>query len=72
MTEHSTSRPAGPTPASGTNRFGISEPTVEKLRLYKKKSLLVWHIFRGNWMGMIGLIILLFFVIMAVFAAQLM
>jgi peptide/nickel transport system permease protein len=52
--------------------FRISEPTIEKARLYKKKVFEIWHIYRGNWMGMLGLAILLVFVIMAVFAGQVM
>jgi len=51
-------------------RFGMSEPTVEKLKLYKKKVTQTWRVYRKNWMGMLGLGILTFFLAMAVFAPQ--
>ncbi len=51
-------------------RFGMSEPTIEKIRLYKKKASQTWRLYRKNWMGMLGLVILIFFVAMAVFAPQ--
>jgi peptide/nickel transport system permease protein len=50
----------------------VSEPTREKLRLIVKKTLGTWRIFRGNWMGMLGLFILIGFVAMAIFAPQIM
>ena len=50
----------------------ISEPTRERLLLTKKKAAATWRIFRGNKMGMLGVAILLGFVVMAVFAPQIM
>jgi peptide/nickel transport system permease protein len=52
------------------DRLPLSEPAREKMRLAEKKSLGVWRIFRKNILGMAGLVMLLFFVVMAVFAAQ--
>jgi peptide/nickel transport system permease protein len=54
----------------GAGRFGLSEPTIEKIGLYKKKVKQTWRIYRKNWMGMLGLAILMFFVVMAVFSPQ--
>jgi len=59
-------------PARAGKSSWLSEPTREKLLLTKKKLKEIWGIFRGNKMGMAGLIILLFFVIMAVFAPLIM
>lgn len=50
----------------------LSSPTRERLKLTWKTTKKTWKIFRSNRMGMAGLIILLFFVIMAVFASQIM
>jgi peptide/nickel transport system permease protein len=50
----------------------LSEPTREKFGLYRKKGTEIWTIFRGNKMGMAGLIILMIFVLMAVFAPVIM
>jgi len=50
----------------------LSEPTVEKVLLHRKKTGQIWHIFRSNWVGMLGLAILMVFVVMAVFAGLLM
>ena len=50
----------------------LSEPTREKLTLSKKKLKEIWVIFKGNKIGMAGLIILLFFAVMAVFAPLIM
>jgi peptide/nickel transport system permease protein len=52
--------------------LGISNPTKEKMRLFKKKSLETWRVFRGNTLGMAGLVILFAFLIMAVFSPQVM
>lgn len=54
------------------NRLPVSEPVKEKTRLSYKKSRRVWRIFRGNWLGMIGFVMLMAFVVMAVFSPQLM
>lgn len=50
----------------------LSEPTREKLRLSTKKLRGIWRIFRGSWIGMTGLVILLFFTLMGVFSPQFM
>lgn len=50
----------------------LSEPNIEKVQLARKKAAHTWSIFRGNWIGMLGLGILAAFVIMAIFASQLM
>ncbi|MFY9605357.1 MAG: ABC transporter permease [Thermoplasmata archaeon] len=50
----------------------VPEPTREKLMLADKKVREIWKIFRGNWLGMTGITMLVFFIIMAVFAAQIM
>ena len=55
---------------AGTGRFGLSEPTIEKIGLATKKASEVWRIYRKNWMGMLGLSILLFFIVMAVLSPQ--
>jgi peptide/nickel transport system permease protein len=57
----------GPLPGRRASSW-FSEPTREKLALYKKKSQETWKVFRGNRMGMAGLIILLIFTVMAIFA----
>lgn len=50
----------------------VSEPVKEKLRLSGKKTLATLRIFRKNTLGVIGVGILVFFIILAVFAAQVM
>ncbi|UCE91067.1 MAG: ABC transporter permease [Methanobacteriota archaeon] len=50
----------------------LSGPTREKLGLLKKKTMMTWAVFRKNKLGMAGLIILIGFLVMAVFAAQIM
>lgn len=50
----------------------LSEPTQEKLRLSLKKAREIWKVFRGNMMGMVGLIILIVFAAMAIFAPWIM
>ena len=54
--------------AKGTTKYGLSEPTREKLRLLMKKALVTMRILKGNWIGMLGVAILIFFVAMALFA----
>ncbi len=54
----------------GAGKYGLSEPTIEKIGLMKKKAVQTWRIYRKNWMGMLGIVILAFFVMMAVFAPQ--
>lgn len=58
----------------GVPRAGgiLSEPTKEKIRLMVKKTMSTWKIFRSNRLGMLGLTMLMFFIIMAVFAPQVM
>ncbi len=56
------------TAAFGFSRFGLSEPTREKLRLTIKRVTSTLGILKGNWIGMLGVAILMAFVIMAVFA----
>jgi peptide/nickel transport system permease protein len=52
--------------------ISIPEPTKEKIGLAKKKILHISGVFRQNRLGMTGLVILLAFIVMAVFAAQIM
>jgi peptide/nickel transport system permease protein len=52
--------------------FGLSEPTIEKLRLMKKRGAKTWNIFRVNKIGMLGLTMLVLFVLIAVFSPQVM
>ena len=63
-------------PASTLGRvgksMGLSEPTMEKLHLMKKKTFKTWRIFSKNRLGMAGLIILMAFAVMAVFSGPLM
>jgi peptide/nickel transport system permease protein len=54
------------------NMFGLSEPHREKLRLLKERSANIWRVYSKNRFGMVGLIILMAFVVMAVFADQIM
>ena len=49
-----------------------SGPTMERLRLLRQKTVATWKIYRKNKPGMIGLVALLAFVIMSVFAPQIM
>lgn len=53
-------------------RIGLSEPTAEKVYLLLKKTGATWRIFKGNRLGMIGLVMLTVFVILALFSAQVM
>jgi len=53
-------RPKGP--------WLLTEPRVEKIRMYKASAIKVVNQFRKNRSGMLGLYILLFFLVMAVFA----
>ncbi|OGS41915.1 MAG: hypothetical protein A3K67_01540 [Euryarchaeota archaeon RBG_16_62_10] len=48
----------------------MPETRAEKLRLTAKKARETWRIYRGNWLGMVGLSMLSFFVMLAVFAPQ--
>ncbi|MGB2580892.1 MAG: hypothetical protein WBD03_00270, partial [Thermoplasmata archaeon] len=50
----------------------ISEPFIEKVRLQRKSIAKTGRVFRKNWMGMLGLTILLVFIVMAAFPAQIM
>ena len=50
----------------------ISEPFIEKVRLRRKSIAKTGRVFRKNWMGMLGVAILLVFVVMAAFPAQIM
>jgi len=65
--------PAKPSPSRGRSTMSfLAEPTREKVRLYVKKMREIWHIFRGNRIGMTGFAILVFFVLMAAFSPQFM
>jgi peptide/nickel transport system permease protein len=50
----------------------LSGPTREKLGLVRKKTVQTWRVFKTNRLGMIGLIILLGFLLMALFPYQIM
>jgi len=50
----------------------VSEPFAERMRLFRKKVAETGRVFRRNRMGMLGLAILLVFVAMAAFPAQIM
>lgn len=52
--------------------MGLSEPHREKLRILKKRSLATWRVYSKNRFGMLGLYLLSGFVLMAVFADQIM
>jgi len=52
----------------GNRRFGMSEPTREKLRLFIKKTMDVLKVLKGSNIGVLGIGILIFFVAMALFA----
>jgi peptide/nickel transport system permease protein len=52
--------------------IGLSEPHVEKLLIMKKKTSEIWRVYSKSRFGMAGLIILIVFVVMAVFANQVM
>jgi peptide/nickel transport system permease protein len=43
---------------------------MERIRLLKKKALATWNIYRRNKLGMLGMVLLLAFVLMSVFAYQ--
>jgi peptide/nickel transport system permease protein len=53
-------------------RIGFSEPTAEKILLFVKKTRATWKVFRGNKLGMIGLVMLVAFLVLAAFSAQVM
>lgn len=57
---------------SEVHRRGLSGPTIERLRLLRKKTMATWEVYRRNRMGMIGLVALLAFVVISVFAPQVM
>ena len=46
----------------------LSSPTRERFRLLWKRSVKTWQIFRRNRLGMVGLVILIFFLVMAAFS----
>ncbi|MEM0342840.1 MAG: ABC transporter permease [Thermoplasmata archaeon] len=46
----------------------LTEPRVEKLRMYRDSALRIWRQYRKSLSGMIGLYILLFFIFMALLA----
>lgn len=50
----------------------VSEPFIEKVRLQRKSIAKTAGVFRKNWMGMLGVAILLVFIVMAAFPAQIM
>jgi peptide/nickel transport system permease protein len=50
--------------------FPVSEPTKEKLRLGGRKILDTWKLFRRSRLGMMGMTMLVFFVMLAAFAGQ--
>jgi peptide/nickel transport system permease protein len=52
------------------NWMGLSEPHIEKLRILKKRYRKTWAVYSKNKFGMAGLFILLGFIVMAVFADQ--
>ena len=52
--------------------IGLSEPFIEKARLLKKTTAQTASVFRRNRIGMLGLVILLAFMMMAVFPGQIM
>ena len=51
---------------------GVAGPTIEKLRLLRKRTIETWNVYRQNKMGMIGLVTLLAFVLISIFAPQVM
>ncbi len=53
-------------------RLPVSDPAKEKLKLGAKRLAGTWKLFRRSKTGMIGLAILVFFVVLAVFASQIM
>jgi peptide/nickel transport system permease protein len=46
----------------------LSGPTIERLKLLRRKTREIWGIYRQSRMGMIGLVLLVAFVVLAVFA----
>lgn len=50
----------------------LSGPRIEKIRIVKKRTAKTWRIFKGNRMGMTGLVILMSFLMMAVLAGPIM
>jgi len=58
-------------PEKKAHSWWLSEPAREKLNMVWKKTAHTWRIFKGNFLGMVGLVILLIFLVMAVFPHQL-
>lgn len=52
--------------------IGLSEPMAEKLGLFTKNTAKTWRVFRSNRLGMVGLIMLLVFVVLALASPQVM
>jgi peptide/nickel transport system permease protein len=50
----------------------LSEVSLEKIRLFRKRMSRIWRIYRRNHLGMVGLLMLLGFLVVAVFSAQVM
>lgn len=46
----------------------LSSTAIEKLRLLRKRASKTWGIFKGNRLGMLGLVMLIFFVLLAAFS----
>lgn len=59
-------------PSRVVDALPISGPAKEKLKLAGERVVQTWRVFRKNWLGMTGLAILVFFVILALFASQVM
>ena len=57
---------------SEVRRRVLSEPTIERLRLLRKKAMATWKVYRRNRLGMTGLVALLAFIVISVFAPQVM
>jgi peptide/nickel transport system permease protein len=53
-------------------RYLLSEPTKEKLRLVRKRAGKTWSVYRRSKIGMLGLILLVGFLIIAIFSPQVM
>ena len=60
------------TKASGSSSLSQSGPAVEKLRFVMKNMLKTWRVFRSNRLGMLGLVMLIGFIVLAVFSPQVM
>ena len=61
-----------PSEAGTSKRSLISEPAKEKLRLLRTNASKTWKIFRKNRTGMRGLVMLVVFLVLAVFSPQVM